>query len=104
MKVHRTWNTALSRMVGEAVLIKRMEEDISVNVLNRKGEFSRCHISRLECKEAPKDKVKEGDEGEIKEGIDKKKLETKNDLGSNDEDRGGQDVSQESKIEIEIFS
>ena len=34
MKVHKTWDTALSRQVGEAVLIKGMEEDIKINVLN----------------------------------------------------------------------
>ena len=84
-------------MVGEAVLIKRMEEDIAINVLNRKGEWSRCHISRLECKEVSKDKVKDGDAGEIKEGIDEKGSEAKVDIGSNDDDGGGQEVSQESK-------
>ena len=52
MEVHKTWRTALSRMVGEAVLIKRMEEDIAINVLNRKGEMTRCHITRLECQGA----------------------------------------------------
>ena len=97
MKVHKTWDTALSRMVGEAVLIKRMEEDIAINVLNRKGEWSRCHISKLECKETSKDKVKDGDAGEIKEGIDEKGSEAKVDIGSNDDDGGGQVVSQESK-------
>ena len=105
MKVHKTWNTALSRMVGEAVLIKRMEEDISINVLNRKGEFSRCHISRLECKEVSNDKVKEGVVGEIKAGTGAKGSEMKNDLGSNDDSRGRQDVSQESKLKYlnELF-
>ena len=97
MKVHKTWDSALSRMVGEAVLIKRMEEDIAINVLNRKGEWSRCHISKLECKETSKDKVKDGDAGEIKEGIDEKGSEAKVDIGSNDDDGGGQVVSQESK-------
>ena len=35
MKVHKTWDTAPSRQVGKAVLIKRMEEDIKINVFNR---------------------------------------------------------------------
>ena len=90
MEIHRTWNTALSRMVGEAVLIKRMEEDIKINVLNRKGEFNRCHITKLECPEAVSNNVKTkgmGDEGE----------EPKIDLGSND-NSGRQDVSQEPKF------
>ena len=97
MKVHKTWDSALSRMVGEAVLIKRMEEDIAINVLNRKGEWSRCHISKLECKETSKNKVKGGDGGEMKEGIDEKGSEAKVDLGSTDDDGGRQDVSQELK-------
>ena len=90
MKVHKTWDTALSRQVGEAVLIKRMEEDIKINVLNRKGEFNRCHITKLECPEAVSNNVKTngmGDEGE----------EPKIDLGSND-NSGRQDVSQEPKF------
>ena len=87
------------------ILIKRMEEDISINVLNRKGEFSRCHISRLECKEVSNDKVKEGVVGEIEAGTGAKGSETKNDLGSNDDSRGRQDVSQESKLKYlnELF-
>ena len=90
MEVHKTWRTALSRMVGEAVLIKRMEEDIAINVLNRKGEMTRCHITRLECQGADEDTVKDkGIEG--KESDDgEKELEV--DLGSND--NGGQGVSQ----------
>ena len=47
MEVHKTWKTAFSRMVGEAVLIKRMEEDISINVLNRKGEMTRSRFEKL---------------------------------------------------------
>ena len=95
MKVHKTWDTALSRMVGEAVLIKRMEEDITINVLNRKGEFNRCHISRLECKPAPKDNVK-NDEG-VDEGSSEVRPESENDLSSND-NTGRQGVSQENNL------
>ena len=70
-----------------------MEEDIAINVLNRKGEMTRCHITRLECSGADRDTVKdegmkekEGGEKEIEEGLD-----------SNDND-GGQVVSQEPKL------
>ena len=56
MKVHKT--CALSRMVGEAILIARMEEDTNINVLNQKGEFCRCNITRLQCPEAIRDTVK----------------------------------------------
>ena len=90
MEVHKTWKTAFSRMVGEAVLIKRMEEDISINVLNRKGEMTRCHITRLECPEADRDTVK-GMQGKETDG----EKESEVDLGSND--NGGQVVSQEQK-------
>ena len=87
MKVHKTWDTALSRQVGEAVLIKGMEEDIKINVLNRKGEFSRCHITRLEAT---------GDNVKVKErGCGEKEPET--DLGTNDKSNGRQGVFQESK-------
>ena len=52
-----------------------------------------------ECKEVSKDKVKDGDEGDIKEGIDEEGDDAKNDvLGSNDDDRGRQGVSQDSKL------
>ena len=49
-----------------------------------------------------KDKVKEGDVGE---GTREKGSETKNDLGSNDDSRGRQGVSQESKLKYlnELF-
>ena len=93
MEVHKTWNTALSRMVGEAVLIKRMEEDVTINVLNRKGEMTRCHITRLECSGVDKDTVK--NEG-MKEKESGEKVIEKG-LGSNDDD-GGQVVSQEPKL------
>ena len=61
--------------------------------------FLRLPFSKLECKETSKDKVKDGDGdgGGIKEGIDEKGSEAKVDLGSNDHDGVGQDVSQESK-------
>ena len=93
MEVHKTWKTALSRMVGEAVLIKRMEEDISINVLNRKGEMTRCNITRLECPGADRDTVK--DKG-IQEKESEGEKESKVGLGSND--NGGQVVSQEPKL------
>ena len=92
MEVHKTWNTALSRMVGEAVLIKRMEEDMMVNILNRKGEMTRCHITRLECPGVDRDTVK--DKG--MKGKFNGEKESEVDLGSND--NGGQVVSQEQKL------
>ena len=79
---------------GEAVLIKRMEEDIAINVLNRKGEMTRCHITGLECQGADEDTVKK-DEG--MKGKESGKKETEEGLDSNDND-GGQVVSQKPKL------
>ena len=42
------------------------------------------------------DKV--NDEGKVKEGIGEKETETMNGLSSNDDSRGRQDISQESKL------
>ena len=89
MKVHKTWDTGLSRQVGEAVLIKRMEEDIKINVLNQKGEFPWCHITRLECPEAVGNNVKI-----TERGCGGKEPEPEIDLSSNVKCDGRQGVFQ----------
>ena len=48
MKVVKFHKTALKRQVGEAVRIRRRGE-----VLNSKGEFNRCSITRLTLPESP---------------------------------------------------
>ena len=50
MKIVRKFYSALPRMIGEAVRISRKAESTGAELLNSKGEFSRCRIPRLVVK------------------------------------------------------
>ena len=56
-KVVGKYRSALSRQVGEAVKIRRRGGEGSL--LNSKGEFNRCKITRLTLEEQPKKSVQE---------------------------------------------
>ena len=56
-KVERTFHSALTRQIAEAVRIRRVGED---KILNSKGVYNRCRLPRLMMEEFSNEKVKAG--------------------------------------------
>ena len=65
MRVVRSYRSALSRQVGEAVRIRRRGGEGSI--LNNKSEFNRCKIGRLTIGEEEEQKPRDDDKEEIME-------------------------------------
>ena len=65
MRVVKTYKSALSRQIGEAVRIKRRGG--AGCILNSKSEFDRCQIPRLIIEEQDEEKLKKNEEEEEQE-------------------------------------
>ena len=67
MRVVRSYKTALSRQIGEAVRIHRRGG--AGLILNSKSEYNRCKIPRLVLEELDEEQIKAMEDKELEEAL-----------------------------------